>query len=127
MNTNRFNIITSTLAITNSLILGTIAFLTVFMFRQNSSEFASISGYIILICCVGSITTKFKHANKPLLIISAILDLILVLYVYNPTDYNSICDYTRSFVDINNLILIPLYAYLIIYYSIIFVPSCLKY
>ena len=108
------------IAALNSILIGLIAYLTVFMFRNNVTEFAKISGLIIPICLIISLITKLKYFNKLIISVSGIFDLILIIYIYNPTDSESVSDYIKGMIDPNALILTLLYGYLIVYYLIVF-------
>jgi hypothetical protein len=108
------------IAALNSILIGLTAYLTVFMYRNNVTEFATLSGLIIPICLLVSLLTKLKYYNKLILCVSVLFDLILIVYIYNPTDSESISDYIKGVIDPNTLILTLIYGYLIIYYLIAF-------
>ena len=109
MNTIKFKILNA-VAIINTAILGSAAYLTTFMFRNNINDFAKISGGIILLCLLLSIITKFRLKTKRRLIISVIMDFILVLYIYNPTESDSIGDYIKDVFNPQALVLTLLYV-----------------
>ncbi len=108
------------LAILNSIILGLIAYLTIFMYKSNVGTVENISRLIIPICLLFSITTKFFTHKKFALIISLIFDFILIIYLYNPTDYNSIKDFIYSLFNFEIHFIIITYLYLMFFYFLTF-------
>lgn len=96
-----------------------IAYLTVLMFRNNVTESALLSGRIILICLIVSLLTKLKYYNRFILSISGLFDFILTIYIYNPTESESISDYFRGVIE-HGLVYTLFYIYLIVYYLIVF-------
>ena len=122
MKITKFKILTI-IAVLNSILLGVTAFLTVFMFKNNISEFDTFSRLIIPICLIGSLLTKFRISNKLILGTSGLFDLILIFYIYNPTDSESISAYFKGIIDPNALSLSLLYAYLLFFYLLAFKKS----
>lgn len=108
------------LAILNSIVLGLIAFLTIFMYKNNIGTAENISRLIIPICLLFSILTKFFTQQKIALILSLIFDFILIIYLYNPTDYDSIMNFVYSLLDFQIHIMIIAYLYLIFFYYLAF-------
>jgi len=104
------------LAIINSILIGLVAFLTVIMFRNNVTEFASILSSVIPFLTLGSILTKLLKNNQKIIITSAIFDFLIILCLYNPADCSSIIEFLKNLIDHNALILIGTYIYLIFYY-----------
>jgi hypothetical protein len=112
---NKFNILVG-LAIFNSILIGFTDYLVLFMYRNNITEFVTLSGYIIFISTLGSIITKFKPKNKVILVSSCLFDIVLIIYLYTPTEFDTVMNFIISLFDIYFLIMIPFYLFLIFFY-----------
>ncbi len=104
------------IAVINTLIIAFVSCLTVFMFKNQIGETELIAKILILICLIGSVITKLIRGNILTIILSILCDFILVLFLYNLTDYNSIYDFIKSLLNIKSHIVCFLYLYLIFYY-----------
>lgn len=105
-----------TLAIINSFALGLMAFLTVFMYKQNIGLAEDIAETIIPIALIGSLIFKFIKKSKLRLILSAIFDFTLIVYLYGITNYNSLSEFGLSLLSFNVHSVFFFYGFLIIYY-----------
>jgi hypothetical protein len=104
------------IAIINTVIIAFVSYLTAFMFKNKIGETENIAKILILICLIGSLTTKLVRRSILTIILSILFDFILVIFLYNLTDYNSIYDFMKSLLNIKTHIVCFLYLYLIFYY-----------
>lgn len=106
----------SALAVLNSVLIGLFAFLTVFMFKNNASDVDDISGCIIALGLFISVFTKVISRSRLGLIISLTCDLVLIGFLYNPTEYLSFKDFMISLFDLEVHYVVFVYLFLIYFY-----------
>jgi hypothetical protein len=104
------------IAITNSVIIAVVGFLTMVMFKNNIGQLEEISKWIILFSLTGSIISKFTIRYRLGILCSLLFDIILIVYLYNPTDCRTIYCFLENVFDINAIYLILFYAYLVWYH-----------
>jgi hypothetical protein len=106
----------SALAVLNSVLIGLFAFLTVFMFKNNVSDVDDVSGCIIALGLFISVFTKVISRSRLGLIISLTCDLVLIGFLYNPTEYISFKDFINSLFDLEVHCVVFVYLFLIYFY-----------
>ena len=107
------------LAIINVLIIAFFSFLTVIMYNNSIGQMEHIAENIILICALGSVITKLIMKKNWYIILSIIFDFILVIFLYNVTDYDSLQKFMQSLLSVETHLVCFLYLYLVFYYTII--------
>ena len=108
--------IVTLIAIMNSVIIAFMSYLTIFMFNNQIGATEYFARILILICLFGSILTKIRRRNIWTITLSIVFDFILVLFLYNITDYSSIYEFLKSLFKLQTHIIVFLYLYLIFYY-----------
>ena len=105
------------IAIINTVIIAFVSYVTVFIFKTQIGETEHIAKTLILICLIGSVITKVLKRNILTIILSILFDFVLVVFLYNLTDYNSIYDFIKSLLNLKTHLVAFLYLYLIFYYA----------
>ncbi len=111
------NTILKILAIINTLVIGVVAFLTVFMFKMNLGFAEEFARWLIPVLVLMSISSKFIDHKKAALVTSFTFDFVLIVYLYNPTDCDSIQAFFLQLLEIEVHFVIFYYIYLIVYHS----------
>lgn len=104
------------MAIVNTVIIALFSYLTVFMSNNQIGATEKFAGAVILSCLLGSVVTKIIKQKFWIIILSLLFDFILITFLYNITDYNSIYEFIQSLFNIATHVVLFIYLYLIFYY-----------
>lgn len=102
------------LSIVNAVILGVVAFLSVFMYRCHITPLVEIAVRVIRISLLGSVLFKMKLSNVYFFWVSVILDVSFVLFMYGVVDSISVLDFFRRIWE--GVYLVFFFIYLIWFY-----------
>ena len=104
------------IAVLNSIFLGFISYLSVVAFRSHISQAEEFARYLIIISLIGSLITKVKMKSLIVVLASIFFDFIMVVYLYNPTVFNSIHSFLSMLLEFSSHLVLFVYLYLIIFY-----------
>lgn len=105
---------TKIIAVTNVLVLGSVGYLSIFMFNNTIELLEVYFGWVLIFSTVVSVLLKLYKKVK-FIWIQILLDFILIVGVYNPLSYSSLFDFYVSFFDYNVHCVIFLFVYLLYY------------
>lgn len=90
------------------------------MYNNSVGQSENFARLVIFICFIVAFLMKTLKRKLWTIIVSLASDTILVLFLYNVTDFESFSDFVKSLFHIETHIVVVLYLYLIVYYFLIF-------